>query len=330
MNLLAESIAAAWPIEAWRDCHVVVAVSGGADSVALLLEMLELRRTSGGSGEVLAAHFNHRLRGEESDGDEAWVSELCETLGVSLTIGQASQSEPSASEAAARQVRYDFLLATAEAAGARYVATAHTASDQAETVLMRALRGTGIAGLAGIPFARPLSPSVTLVRPLLHVGRQQIEDCLVSRGQDFRTDSTNRESKFTRNWIRHELLPLLRERFPADVDASLLRLARQADDWQRTIRELVDPLLEQHVQIEPGKSIAFDRGPLALLPDMLRQELCRAAWRGAHFPEQSMGHAEWTKLAAAFKQHGPAFGLPESVHVGGDDAQVVLTRDVKC
>jgi tRNA(Ile)-lysidine synthase len=216
---------------------VLAAVSGGADSVALLLGLSQLRAAS--PGRLVAAHFNHRLRGSESEQDQAFVEELSREVGVECIVGAAAADLAAAHggqglEGAARQVRYEFLARAADQCGARYVATAHTADDQAETILHHILRGTGLAGLAGIPRTRPLTPAATLIRPLLAVTRQEVLDYLQQLGKTYRDDSTNRLTDLTRNRIRLELLPLLERDFNPQVRGALLRLGRlaeEADDW---------------------------------------------------------------------------------------------------
>ena len=152
------SVARAWEPGLWCDTTVLVAVSGGADSVALLLALWGV--SAQGSGKLMVAHFNHRLRGADSDADEQFVDSLGRRLGLTVEMGRARQPiTPGGDgiEAGARDQRYQFLREVADRAGARYVVTAHTANDQAETLLHRIVRGTGVAGLAGIPFTRTLS-----------------------------------------------------------------------------------------------------------------------------------------------------------------------------
>ena len=213
---LERRLAESWPVGEWCDTHVVLGVSGGADSVAMLRAMAALKSRHGGRGNLYAAHLNHGLRGSAADADDGWLRSLCERLKIVLDVEKTDVSAIAAEqrdgwEAAARSARYEFLRAAAERTGARFVATAHTSNDQVETVLHRVLRGTGIEGLAGITKVRPLTPGIALVRPMLDLKRYDVLDYLTAIEQEYRTDATNEDIQWTRNRLRHELLPQLRE-----------------------------------------------------------------------------------------------------------------------
>ena len=182
---------------------VICALSGGADSVALLYGLYLLRDRLGIRLE--AAHFNHCLRGEESQRDEAFARQLCEKLEIPLAVSRA-QIVPGEKglENAAREARYAFLRSLPGK-----IATAHTADDNAETVLMRMVRGTGLKGLGGIP---PVNGSV--IRPMLTVTRLDVEDFLKEHGLPHVEDSSNAGDDFLRNRLRHHVLPLLHQENP--------------------------------------------------------------------------------------------------------------------
>lgn len=189
---------------------VTVALSGGADSVSLLYALLELKENLGLT--VKAAHLNHQLRGEESLRDEQFVRRLCESEGVELTVERAdikaeSEKTGESIELAARRVRYDFLE---RAADGGLVATAHTATDSAETVIFNMARGTAIKGLMGIPALRG-----NFIRPLILATRQEVEDYCKEKCISFVTDSTNLSDNYTRNKIRHNIVPVLKEINPS-------------------------------------------------------------------------------------------------------------------
>ncbi len=184
--------------------RVVVALSGGADSVSLLLSLSELSDRLGIT--VSAIHVNHCLRGDESDSDETFCKELCKKNRITLiskrfdVLDYALKNKMSV-EQAARNIRYDFFK---ENTAGKKLATAHTANDNAETVIFNLTRGTGIKGIAGIPPVRD-----NIIRPLIETTRQQVEDYLSEKNQNFVTDKTNLSDDYTRNKIRHNVIPVL-------------------------------------------------------------------------------------------------------------------------
>jgi tRNA(Ile)-lysidine synthase len=278
-----------------------------------------------------AAHYNHRLRGPESDGDQQWAAELCDKLQIGYLTEAASGAGSLASEEQARDARYEFLQRAAEQVGARYVATAHTADDQVETLLLRIFRGTGVGGLAGIPSFRPLGNVATLVRPMLATRRAEVEGFLQALGQDFRHDASNADNAFTRNWVRNELLPLVRQQLPYSIDASLLRLSEQAREWHMALGELVESFV--------GEAIAANQVPpllrlhtpsLTTLPSIVVQEGCRRRWRELGWPEQSMTQADWQRLASAVAMSGPVPMLPGGFSVAREGEWLVVIPAADC
>ena len=297
---LERALAEAWTPAAWRDVTVLLAVSGGADSVAMLRAMAALK--TDGSGRLRVVHLNHQLRGQESADDEAFVVELCQRMGIPHETGQVDTpglagSSRDGLEAAARKARYDFFRETAHRLGARYVVTAHTADDQAETILHRILRGTGVAGLAGMARARPLGSAVTLMRPFLSIRRREILGYLGKLGQIYRQDSSNVDLQFTRNRIRHQLLPNLAENFNPGVVDALLRLGSMAGEVQSVIDVIVADLADRCVSRDPSGAILINVPKLGTQPRHVLRELLIGAWREQGWPLQSMGFAEWDLLA---------------------------------
>lgn len=293
-------LAAAWPPQAWHQVTVLLAVSGGADSVALLRAMRALK--TGGEGRLCVAHFNHHLRGDESAADEAFVVDLCRQCGLPCEAGHARIEEAAAEsspgrEAATRLARYEFLRQTAARLGARYVATGHTADDQAETILQRILRGTGIGGLAGMARARPLGAAATLIRPLLEFRHAELLAYLDDLGQPYRSDSSNADTRFTRNRIRHELLPELARQFNPGVVDALLRLGALATEVQTVVDGIVADLLQRCVTWEGPGAVQIDPTVLADEPRYVIRELLMAVWRDRTWPMQAMGFAQWDQLS---------------------------------
>ena len=324
-----------WPPSSWCEVHLAVAVSGGCDSMALLRVLGQLKQQHGGAGRLTALHVDHQLRGAESQADAQWCAQQCESLNIPLKILKASIPmevlEPgNGIEAAARQQRYQLLATAAEEEGARYLAVAHTRDDQVETILFRILRGAGMKGLAGIPARRELTPAVTLVRPLLNCPREQLETYLEQLGQSYRTDSTNRNLRFTRNRIRHELLPQLRQHYNPDLDETLLRLAAQAESVYHFLEKQGSQLLERVRLID--SELVGDNAFVISCKDLAGQEpivVCEAlrlAWREAGLPEQDMTHPWWMRIAklASDMQTNEKLNLPGGIHASVQEDRLVV------
>jgi len=230
-------------------------------------------------------------------------------------------------EAAARSARYEFLTRAAEQSGARYVATAHTADDQAETIMHRIVRGTGLVGLAGIPSARVLSPAVTLVRPILDFRRTEVLDYLRAIGQTFREDASNADVRWTRNRIRNELLPNLQRDYHRGAVDALLRLGRLAGEAQQVIDDCVDAASQRAVVSDDNDAIVFDVTQLAQLRPYLLREMLLRAWRHRGWPLQAMGLPQWEQLAAVATSDDAADDRPvKQVFPGGVAAENDGTR----
>ncbi|MHB8953946.1 MAG: tRNA lysidine(34) synthetase TilS [Pirellulaceae bacterium] len=294
-----ERFAVSWPPQEWQQVGVVVAVSGGSDSVGLLRAMIRLRDPS--TGGLFVAHFNHQWRGSESDADEAFVRTLAEQGELTCEVGQGERlngtDHGDGLEAAARQQRYRFLREVADRVGARFVATGHTADDQVETILHRIVRGTGVAGLAGIPRTRLLSPLTTVVRPLLAFRRREVQDYLKDLHQPYRTDSSNRVVGFTRNRIRHELLPVLERDYNPRVSDAVERLGDLARQAQQVIDSQVEGLQAQCVTWGETGCVRIERGPLRDQPPFLVRELLIAIWRQQQWPLRHMSGGKWGELS---------------------------------
>lgn len=275
------------------EASLLVAVSGGADSVAMLDALLRLREYDQAPQTILAAHLNHLLRGEESDGDEEFVRTLAAKLSVTvlvdrIAVGARALAERQNLEATARRLRYEFLTRVAEENGAQFVCTAHTQDDQAETVLMRLLRGSGTDGLSGIHPVRQLSSSVKLIRPMLAVSRTQVIEHCQRHGLEFRSDSSNFSLEFTRNRIRHELLPFLRG-FNPRVEETLARMADLLGEDQDFLDQAAAVVLSQ-ARLEAG----LDAKVLRNHPLAIRRRVIRL-WLGEH---RSLQRIEAVHVAA--------------------------------
>ena len=255
--------------------RVLAAVSGGPDSVALAALLLELREEM--PLEVRLAHFNHRLRPEASR-DERFVRDLARRWALPLASGSADVRAAAARdkrnlEEAGRELRYRFLRRAAGAVGATKIATGHTMTDQAETVLMRLMRGTGLAGLAGIaPVAA--GPPCPVVRPLLDIPGPDLRAWLAARDIPFREDASNLDRRFLRNRIRAELLPELESRYERRIVHHLARLAglvREDEELlQGFVRELADEFIRRR-----GREVSLDLKTLPLVLPALARRVAR-------------------------------------------------------
>ena len=211
--------------------RVLVALSGGADSVSLLHVLISLKESY--RLEVSALHFNHMIRGEEADRDESFCRELCESLSVPFFSARADIPQLAARygeslELCGRRMRYESLERTAEELGGAKIATAHNLNDNTETVLMNLVRGSGIAGMSGIPPKRG-----SIIRPLLSCSRDEIEAYCRENSLSYVTDSTNLSDEYTRNKLRLSVLPILRGMNPS-LDEGVARMAelmRGADKY---------------------------------------------------------------------------------------------------
>ena len=255
--------------------HLLVAVSGGPDSIALLSLLHRLAQSW--RLTLTAVHFNYGLRGAESDGDEVFVSTFCKERQLPLVIHRpklVKRRQRSSLQATARDARYDFMKQLAREVGADRIAVGHTANDQAETVLMWLLRGAGMAGLAGMPYAREDG----IIRPLLEATREEVVAYLDHERLTYRCDSSNDKPFYHRNRIRKELFPVITGLAPAAVRL----LQRQADllrEDERYLAEATNELARTLVSHDSRGGQRVDRRAFIELPVALQRRLVRAILR---------------------------------------------------
>lgn len=253
--------------------RVLVAVSGGLDSMVLLRILALLAPKH--NWNLAAAHFNHQLRGESSDGDEALVREAATRLNLPFRAGRGNVRNNAARrglsiEMAARLLRHRYLAKTAVTLGIRKVALAHHAGDQLELFFLRLIRGAGPEGLRGMDLIgpSPANPGVQLIRPLLEIRRNDLEQFARDHAISFRHDASNDALDYERNRVRHELLPFLREKFGTRLEASVPRLM----DVLRAESDVVAQKTEEILSEQPGR---FDDLPIAIQRRKLRLECLR-------------------------------------------------------
>ncbi len=268
-ELVANRFLAATELSRTETVKILIALSGGPDSVSLLMAL------KGGlpNAKIFACHVNHGLRGVASDNDAQFCLELCQSLGVPFDIVnlnlavneklQTGEEQLQVSEEQLRKLRYQALMQVARKLMVPYVVSGHTLNDQVETMLFRLCRGTSIHGLAGMQAVRPLSDmhidididqQVTLVRPMLDLERAAIEDYLQKTGSTARFDQSNDDNNYTRNFLRLDIIPLLQERFPGLIGnmAHLQVLCRQEDHF-------LNQLADNELSTERGPGLSVER-----------------------------------------------------------------------
>jgi tRNA(Ile)-lysidine synthase len=325
--------------------RVGVAVSGGADSVALLLLLLELRQKLGIVLSVV--HFNHKLRGRVSDADEKFVAKLAAKHGLefhstSVYVAKKAKREKANLEDTARRARYDYFRSLTESGTCARIAVAHTADDQAETVLAHILRGTGLAGLGGIhPFAG------VVIRPLLNVRRSELRRFLRTKKQTWREDATNRDTKRMRARIRKNLLPLLEKQFQTAIVEHLATLADLAREDEAFLDAIATERLNTLVQetseearitfddlfqpLKKGEFIANNEGDtektnemtwmVALSKRMVRQMVDRIKPREGQLGAR---HVESVLELARSGRSGSSLSLPGGVEIRKERTALVF------
>jgi tRNA(Ile)-lysidine synthase len=297
---------------------LVIGVSGGADSVALLHVLLQLAPDLALRLHVL--HVDHGLR-EDSARDAEFVRALGVRLGVPVDIVRVHVAAGSV-EAAARAARHGALEAAAARVGAARIALGHTADDQAETLIMRLLEGTGVRGLAGIPPVRG-----RLIRPLIESRHQDAVTTLIAAGLPWVEDPSNRDVRFFRNRVRHALMPRLVEASGGDVVGHLGRLARRAREAIDALDDVAAAELERLAHAEGG-ALVLSRSALGALPRPIAAEVLRAAAArlGSRAPLRAWGHRGLRRVLAPAPLRRPFRLGGVVVEVSGDRLRLGVTR----
>ena len=269
---MASNLPARVSFAAARGKHILIALSGGADSVALLMLMARAREKY--AMRVTAAHLNHMIRGADADEDQRFCADLCHRESIPLItqridVPRIARETGRGLETAARDVRYGFLHACAQDVHADMIALAHHADDQAETVLMHLLRGAGSEGLMGMA-----ERSGMLYRPLLNVRKRDLEAYLTESGAAWREDATNRIADTPRNALRLNVMPEIEKSYPSAVEA-ILRCARTIGIENALLDRLTDQFLQSHLQRGPyGRRLVFSDFPEEAILRRALKRLC--------------------------------------------------------
>ncbi len=308
--------------------RVVVALSGGPDSVALLAVLRLLAPEF--DCQLTAAHLNHGLR-PESAAEERFVTDLCAALHVPLDkenaeVGTLRKSSGRSTEDAAREARYAFLKRTAAKRGAQRIALGHHRRDQAETVLMNLLRGSGTEGLRGMAPVR----DGLYIRPLIHIGRDEIISFLDRQGLAFVTDASNDDVKYLRNRIRHELLPLLKEKYNRNVEQTLARTAAILKAEDEYLQEQARRLLDSWgIDASPG-GVALEVEKLRRLPEALSRRIIKELLEGFAHEEKGIFFPHIEAVMGLITSQRPAgrVHLPFSLEARREYGRLLLYRVV--
>jgi tRNA(Ile)-lysidine synthase len=299
--------------------HVLVGVSGGADSVALLAALNHLRPAW--RLTLTAAHFNHKTRAAESDRDEAFVRTLCQSIGIAVVCGSLKEGTRPCGlsiEDFLRRSRYGFFEKMRRKAGANRIALGHHQGDQSETVLMNVIRGAGLAGISGMP---PVRNAGTIIRPLIDCPRREILDYLASVGLSFVDDSSNTDERFLRNRIRAHLMPELQKSYNPAIHETLCRLA----DVLRTENDYMTR--EAHLRLTRWRDGRKQENPLEVPIAELKMppsgsNMSRPCWlwRAAQTPEarwicrEGSWSRESTECLNFARSRGPEGGPVKAWH----------------
>lgn len=338
---LVDACEAVVPAQQWLQHRAVVAVSGGADSVALFRTLTHIagKKSATDANRLVVGHVDHAVRGNASAADAEFVKQLAKTFGadfvsVKLDLRALLGEREKASEEVLRDARYQCLRKIAQDNDARYLFTGHHLNDQAETILFRIFRGTGLAGLQGIPPIRR-DQNLTILRPLLKIFKQQIIEALTALDQPFCTDATNCSNDFSRNFIRNEVLDKARNRFGPHVDAAIARLSDHAKSALQAEAAMVNNFLHTHPvsASSSGKKIEIDTGPLAAQrPAVIRAVLIRQ-WTDCGWTVGQMTQLRWQSLAEKIVAAGQDEGftwaedLPGSIRFKVNSRAVVLSLE---
>jgi len=314
---------------------VLLAVSGGADSTALLYAMRSLKAEGVLSCELVCGHINHQLRGSEADADEDFVTAQARDLNLPITTckvdvpGFARRSKLSI-ETAARKLRIESLLDIAKANNCKCIVTAHQKDDNAETVLQRLARGTGFRGLAGIWPKRVFERGIVFVRPLLCVRRAEIVEYLKQRNLKWRTDKTNENYTYRRNYIRHRLIPVLQQQCSNSVVEQLSELAQSACKFYTLVCSRAEEVWPATADCT-GDKVILDLKRFLPEPPAVKVELVRRSLAVVGSREGDLTHRHFESILQLAEQNvgGKKIELPDGFVVDYEYGNLIFGRAEK-
>lgn len=333
-----------FPHTLWEKRRVCLAISGGADSVALMRGMVAIAERYDMKERLICLTVDHRLRDAESAEDADFVMSLAASLHVNARLLTANVDEINerakrlkSLECAARDVRYNLLFSAAKTLGASYLLTAHHQDDQLETMIFRLFRGVGFDGLVGVERYRKIDDSLVLVRPMLGYSKKEILNYLANLKQEYREDSSNKSLVYSRNQVRNELVPVLNSIFPGKWQKALLRLSTLSKEESKYLEKQVDRLEEEisadrlrrektnryllSIHAEDSTTRLIDSIDVATIPAeplqkadlVILRRFFRRMWENRRWSTVAMGYDEWQRLAVAVKNQTPTQQFPGNI-----------------
>lgn len=309
---------------------VLVGLSGGADSVVLLHALVHIGQDY--NLKIYIAHIDHMFRGEESKGDMKFCLDMAESMGLTAfceekNIPRIAKEKGISSEEAARIERYEFFFRVARENSINKIAVGHTIDDQAETVLMRMIRGSGMSGLRGMDPVKEMK-GMTVIRPLIGVTRREIEDFIREQGVKYRHDSSNEEVVFTRNKVRHELIPYLEDRFNPNIKEVLVNMAENL----RAEDDFLDKFSSRKFKIMSKKNrsgdISVDMGKFKKQPAAIRKRIVRSALRELKGDLRRFTYQHWKEIEELLgaRPVNSIVDLPGGIDIKKEKGVIVFKR----
>ena len=316
---------------------VVVGVSGGPDSVALLNILHSINSAKNLQCRFYVAHLNHQLRGKSSEEDAQFVENLSKELSLpfilkNVNIQEIANQTKRSIEETARIERYKFFTESSQKYNASAVAVGHTADDNAETILHRIIRGTGISGLEGIPIKRPLTTDSTIqiVRPLLFTWRKEIIDYLGKEHRNYRTDTSNYETIYLRNKIRLELIPLLEKQYNPNIKNTLIQLGQIFTANNEYLSPEAKKILKSSTMESAAGSYALNTHFLTKQPKILQHLVFQEILNILQIPLKEITYEHYTKILneIAKKGKGRHFLLPGKLYLWHEHGMLYFKKDL--
>jgi len=300
--------------------RLVVGVSGGADSVFLFHLLLAFQKKKNFHFSV--AHLNHGLR-KASDQEEDFVRTLSQDHNVPFFSEQGNFSKESPSEEEARDARYHFFVTLCQKIGAQKIALAHTQDDDVETILFRMLRGSGLHGMSGIPYLRDFK-GYQVIRPLKEFTHDEIVTILKEGGISWCEDPSNRDPRYTRNRIRHELLPFLEEAFNPNIREILSNFGQNVTEDYEYLKSEGEEAFERVLVKERKDEIVFHRRMFQALSPALQKQLFRLTLQKLGAPMDKVGYPEWKSTSQLFSRKSFRVSLPGALVLEGTPTKMMF------